>query len=180
MERKNIMFISRQINEDLSEQIWEKCFMEELPRIRFLKPKKLFWASLKDIKKSNNLLMFIDCGTGNGDIPKEASQDHNIKMGGCDIVKREGWRKNPCMVQIIPAHRMPMTPTIWPIVCRPDHSGWVRGLLEKALEENAGFIYTGLRKNMAQDLGEWMLKPHTKITDVGEDNEEMLIFLPIK
>ena len=170
------MFISREINEDLSERMWETYHGEHLPRMKFLIPNKTFWKHLKDIKESNNIMMFIDCGTGNGHIPKEAISKHKIKMAGCDVVKREDHELG--QIQILPAHRMPMNKEVWPMACRPDHSGWVRGLLEKAMEEGSGFIYTGLRENMALDLGRYMLIPHIKYTDVGEDGEEMLVFPP--
>ena len=65
--------------------------------------------------------------------------------------------------------------------CRPDRSGWARALLEKCLESGSGFIYVGLRKNMAGDLGSHMMSgAFDTYTDMGEEGEQMLVFIPKK
>ena len=140
------------LNRDLNDAAWDHLSGTTLPRARFFKPLDTFWSILSEIQTAYDIKMFIDCGTGNGDLPSEAVGDHKIKMAGIDIVAREG--NSPCQVQIIPAHRMPTNEDIWPMVCRPDHSGWVYSLLEKALESGSGFIYVGLLDNMEQDLGD--------------------------
>lgn len=171
------MYISREISERLSENAWESCFGEKIPRLRFFTPNEKFWIELRSIKDSNSIDMFIDCGTGNGDLPKEARTKRDMKMAGIDIVTREG--NDPCEVQMMPAHRMPSSKQFWLMACRPDHSGWVRALLEKCIEEESGFIYVGLRKNMAIDLGSHLLDtPFKTISGVGEEGEDMLVFYP--
>jgi len=171
------MYINREMNEEMSEHMWERMQGEKLPRVRFFTPIPIFWEYMKEVQEQYGIEVFADCGTGNGDLPKEAT-NHKIKIAGVDIVRREG---NEIMqVHIMPAHRMPFTFEFWPMACRPDHSGWVRGLLEKALQDdNSGFIYVGLRRNMAQDLGSHMLLKHSRYKNVGEENEDMLIFAPI-
>lgn len=170
------MFINRQINEMLSEQAYESNLGQKVPRLRFFTPKEKFWTLISEIMKKHDLTMLVDCGTGNGELPIE-SRDCGIKMVGIDIIQREG--NSLVDVHLIPAHRMPYDQKIWPLVCRPDHSGWARGVLEKAHESGSGFIYVGLRRNFAQDLGDYMVSSLSESYDeVGEENEEMLIFLP--
>ena len=171
------MYISRKINEQLSEAAWETNFMHERPRLRFFTPTPVFWQHLKKVQEENNVSMFIDCGTGNGELPTEAKNDHDIKMGGVDIAKREG--NTVAEAQIMPAHLMPFNYKIWALVCRPDHGGWARALLDKCQEDGSGFIYVGLRKNMVLDLGDYLVEsPYDTYEECGEEGEEMLVFKP--
>ncbi len=147
-----------------------------LPRLRFFEPNEEFWSVLEDVQNEFDIDMFIDCGTGNGDLPAEAI-DRNIKMAGIDIIKREG--NNFSDVQIIPAHKIPSNPSVWRMVCRPNHSGWVEPLLEQSLQEDSGFIYVGLNRNIHIDLDDVLeLYKFDMFTSVGEDNEIMLVFYP--
>ena len=169
------MFLSREINENMSEMAWENMHGKSIGRLRFFKPTDKFWVDLKSIKEAYGIKMFIDCGTGNGDLPKEAREKHSIKMGGLDIVHREG--NGPVEVQITPAHRLPLPKDVWRMACRPDHSGWIQGLIEMTHEEDNGFIYVGLKKNMSHDLGKYLLdSKYDTFEDIGEDGEQMLVF----
>lgn len=171
------MFISREISERMSEQARDQMYGSSLPKLKFFKPKKKFWETIQNVYKANNLKMTADCGAGNGHIARKARHKYKLKMTGLDIVAREG--NEPCEVQLIPAHQLPYSKEFWPMVCRPDHSGWVQALIEKAFEEGSGFIYVGLRKNMPQDLGKYLLKAKFEtFTNVGKDREEMLVFKP--
>lgn len=173
------MYISKEISEQMSEAAWQSYYMQELPRLRFFKPTEAFWGILKQVQETNGIEMFVDCGTGNGDLPKEARYERDIKMAGIDIARREG--NEPTEVQMMPAHQMPATDTIWLMCCRPDHSGWARATLEKCLEAGSGFIYVGLRKNMAGDLGPHMMdRTFDTYNDMGEDGEQMLVFNPVE
>lgn len=171
------MYMSRKISENMSEAAWENAFMQERPRLRFFKPTATFWEHLKKVQADNEIMMFIDCGTGNGELPTEARENHDIKMAGCDIAKRQG--NTVSEAQIMPAHHMPFNHEVWAMTCRPDHGGWARALLEKCQAESSGFIYVGLRKNMAFDLGDHMMEtPFDTYEDCGEEGEQMLVFKP--
>jgi len=66
------------------------------------------------------------------------------------------------------------------VVCRPDHSGWVSILLDNflcGLFEVKRFIYVGLEENVLRDFDVVQLtKSTSKILDVGEDGEVMLVW----
>ncbi len=159
--------------EQLIDAQWDRMYGTSLPRQRFFIPTNLFWNKLKEL--SSEFSMIIDCGTGDGELPKEAI-DHDIKMAGVDIIHRTG--NGPCEVQIIPAHRMPFSPNIWALACRPNHSGWCHNLQELATESGAGFIYVGMPNNTDTDVNSDLKLPDDVIFDVGEEGELMLIWLP--
>lgn len=159
--------------EELIENAWEQNYGRSIPKQRFFTPKKKFWSELKDVMTKFDVGIFIDCGTGNGDIPNEALEQ-GIKMGGCDILHRKG--NGPVDVQIIPAHRMPFNSTVWPLVCRPDHSGWVEHLWYRAIAAGAGFIYVGRPTAVENDVGEPPFEPVATIKDIGCEDECMVIW----
>ncbi|KKL79958.1 hypothetical protein LCGC14_2009640, partial [marine sediment metagenome] len=146
--------------EELIDAQWDQMYGTSIPQLRFFVPTNLFWRKLK--KLSSRFSMIIDCGTGNGDLPKEAMA-RNIKMAGVDIIHRKG--NDPCEVQIIPAHRMPFSPDIWALACRPNHSGWCCNLQELATESGAGFIYVGMPNNMDTDVDLDLNPPDDLILD---------------
>lgn len=149
-----------------------------LPRLRFFKPVDKFWDTLTEVIADQKIKMVVDCGTGNGELPKEARLEHDIHMAGIDIVRREG--NDYVEVHILAAHQMPCDNKTWRMACRPDHSGWVSPLVEKSLEEGSGFIYVGLPKNVADDLGQYIEHcSHETFSDVGEDGEMMVVFTPV-
>lgn len=157
--------------EQLIDAQWDRMYGTSIPRQRFFVPTDLFWKKLKELGFS----MIIDCGTGNGDLPKEAI-DHDIKMAGIDIIHRDD--NGPCEVQIIPAHRIPFSSDIWALTCRPDHSGWCYNLQELAAESGAGFIYVGMPNNIDTDVDLDLNLPDDLILNAGEDGESMLVWLP--
>jgi hypothetical protein len=73
---------------------------------------------------------------------------------------------------------MPFSKEVWPLVCRPDHSGWVSALWQRALLKESGFIYCGKAEAMIHDVNE-DLKPDLYIEDVGAEDEIMAIWYPI-
>ncbi len=159
--------------EELIDAQWDQMYGTSLPRQRFFIPTDTFWEKLKEL--SSDFDMIIDCGTGNGDLPKE-SASHEIKMAGVDICHRDG--NGPCEVQVIPAHRMPYGPRIWAMACRPNHSGWCSSLQNQAADSGAGFIYVGKPDNIENDVSLDLNLPDDLILNVGEDGESMLVWLP--
>lgn len=173
-----MMYTLRELIENQSELICTQRLMDVLPTARFFTPTNKFWEHLKTVMQDNDCNMVLEGGSGSGHLLEE-STEQGVRMAGCDIIKRENHFEGNHMIQIMPAHMFPQVPnTLW-LVCRPDHSGWARALLEKCQEEGIIFIYVGLRKNMALDLDHHMMEtPHTTYIDVGEEGETMLVFLP--
>ena len=136
-----------------------------LPDGRFFEPNKKFWKELSKL----GIPSFIDCGTGNGDLPREAS-GNSIRMSGCDTNQRETLDPS---VHMLPAHRMPFGEKISALVCRPDHSGWVEALVPIVLEKGARFIYVGLPDNVDNDFPDHY-KLEVLAKKVGKDGEVML------
>lgn len=159
--------------EGLIEAQWGQMFGTSFPRQRFFVPTDGFWEEMNRLKSFFN--MIIDCGTGNGELPREA-QEHGIRMAGVDVIHRDG--NDPTEVQVIPAHRMPYSDKIWALTCRPDHSGWCMALQAQALESGAGFIYVGKHENIYRDVDMDFNLPSNLIHNVGEDSEAMLVWLP--
>ena len=159
--------------EELIEAQWNSMYLTSLPKQRFFTPNDKFWAKLDELRPYFNLI--VDCGTGNGDLPRE-SQERGIKMAGIDIIRRDG--NDPMEVQIIPAHRMQFDDRMWPLICRPSHGGWCDALQHQALESGSGFIYVGKPTNIEGDVVLDLNLPDDLIHDVGEEGESMLVWLP--
>ena len=152
------------INDLVNEQYCQSEGMV-LPANRFFIPNSKFWNKLKSL----GIPSFIDCGTGSGHIPTEA-KEKGIRMSGCDIHRRSD---APPQTHISPAHHMPFNENISALLCRPDHSGWVEGLIPVVLEKGGRFIYVGLPDNVEQDIPEgYTIKTIAK--KVGEEGEVML------
>lgn len=159
--------------EELIEAQWNSMCMMSLPRQRFFTPNDKFWSKLNEL--GSHFDMLVDCGTGNGELPKEA-QNRSIKIAGIDIAPRDG--NAPTEVQIIPAHRMSFDDRIWALVCRPDHSGWCEALQMQVREAGSGFIYVSKAYNVNDDLYLDCNLPDDLIRGVGEEDESMLVWLP--
>lgn len=164
------------VMEEMIEMTAESALMnhKHFPTGRFFVPTPAFWAALKDIKEHHEIMMFIDCGTGVGDLPEE-SMEKGIRMAGVDVYRREG--NPPGKVHIMPAHMMPFRPDMWPLVCRPDHSGWTWHLWHVAQEKKLGFIYVGDAEKMRHDLRH-DITADFKVFNVGEDDETLFAWFP--
>lgn len=139
-----------------------------LPGGRFFEPQESFWEQLAQYKDRR----IFDCGTGCGSLPKEA-RERGFDMIGIDLLDRDG--QDPDVVRL-DARVMPFQPTDVVIVCRPDHSGWIVDLLERALHKTGMFIYIGLDKNFDTDLWEYANEFDTIIEEIGMDGEKMLTY----
>ena len=161
------------IQKDLIESQWMAMHGQSFPKQRFFTPLSIFWSTLESLQHQFSMSL-IDCGTGDGDLPNEA-QEYGIKMGGVDIIHRTG--NSPLQVQIVPAHMIPYSHSMWPMACRPDHSGWCIFLQTQARNQGAGFIYVGLMENIHRDL-DMTFGPDMIIPDAGEEDETMYVWYP--
>lgn len=144
-----------------------------LPPGRFFTPKPVFWDILKafvDGERSlGNTLTFMDCGCGTGDLIKEA-QAHDIVVAGCDVQKRDGQLAE---VLALDATMLRWRFDYWPLICRPDHSGWAEDVVANAITQGARAIYIGKPSNYHRDVGGLPIKRFAR--DVGEEGETMYI-----
>lgn len=134
--------------------------------LRWFTPLPQFWDELK---KFGPEISFVDVGTGRGDLPEEA-QAHQIKMIGIDFRVRSG---SPVLKRGW-GEQWSYSPTCWPLVCRPCHSGFPRAVLKRARDCGAPLLYVGFNKNLARDVGH--VKPQLIVSRVGEERESMYLF----
>ncbi len=144
-----------------------------LPDNRFFTPKPVFWDMLKafvDGERSlGNRLTFMDCGCGAGDLIKEA-QAHDLTIAGCDVQKRE---RQEAGVLTLDATQIRWRFDYWPLICRPDHSGWAEDVVSNAILQGARAIYVGKPSNYHRDVGGLPIKRFVR--NVGEEGETMYI-----
>lgn len=145
-----------------------------MPNLRFFTPLPIFWKMLTLVCGEKVLL--VDCGCGKGDLISEGITNDRAILG-IDVMPREN---QDSKVMSIDAMDYKWSPTVWPLICRPSHEGWVSDVVKNALSQGATPIYVSLNKNRIRDLEEyqensWML--HIK---VGQDGEHMWVILPNK
>ena len=118
----------------------------ELPSQVFFTPNEGFWDIVRSYVAEG--IKFVDCGCGMGALI-EQGQQRGIEIGGIDIGTREGQHSK---VVHGDALELRWSPTLWPLVCRPSHDGWVHELFEIARCRGAGALYVGLPCNYHRDL----------------------------
>jgi hypothetical protein len=157
---------------DLSVQAFLRMRSQVLPAIRFFTATENFWKSMFVFKNS----FVFECGSGCGDTSREANE-RGFRFAPVDMYKRDDQYEK---TYISPAQILPFEEGKVYMMCRPDHSGWVYTVIEKALAAGAVAIYVGLESNFENDVGE--LKKHVceKCENVGEDGESMWFFEIIK
>jgi hypothetical protein len=136
--------------------------------IRWFTPEPTFFEMLERFKE----LDIVDCGTGLGLLPIEA-REKGFKMIGIDLAQRDGRRE--CVLSL-DALSYRFNRTCWPMICRPDHSGWCEKVISNALKARAGAFYVGLSKNARDDLGRHYRRHKHLFRNVGKDNESMWVF----
>ena len=168
------MSYSMHVIEELMMDNWARYHNDVLPNGRHFEPSETFNGVIEGLQNELKFTMLIDCGAGEGHVAK-ALKAHGIKCAACDIIRRE------CHVgvevQIIPAHKMPLDENIWPLVCRPDHSGWCGALFQRAMRMGSGFLYAGHVEKMVHDVTE--MEPATIYEGVGKDREVLAVWEPI-
>lgn len=141
-----------------------------LGNLRFFTATPRFWEVMEQWREQ----CFIECGAGTGDTTREAL-DKGFQFGAVDICERDGQHES---VLILDATMLTFSRELWPILCRPNHSGWCREVMDLALPASAGFIYVGLERNTEIDLGEYAGKHDAVFESVGEDGECLWYFAP--
>ena len=138
--------------------------------IRFFMPNEGFFEALAPYKRKT----LVDAGAGCGLVSKEA-EERGFTMLAVDLMPRaEQWAK----VLLMEAESLPYSEHLWLLMCRPDHSGWAYDTLEVALKRGAGVFYAGLERNFDTDLGDYVGREAKRWTNVGEDGEDLFLFMP--
>lgn len=114
-----------------------------LPSGHFFEPLPLFWTTLQQFP-----VKFVECGSGSGHLLDMAASK-KVDLVGFDLFHRDD--QSPLVVHGDARH-LQWEPTRWPLICRPDHSGWAFEVLAKAIRQGAGGIYVGLPRNYHTDL----------------------------
>lgn len=136
-----------------------------LPANRFFKPTSEFFEVLKTFGKRG----FIDAGCGLGTLSKEAKA-RGISMVGIDLCQRPG--QDTSVLQM-DATQFPYGKHLWPVICRPNHDGWVNDAACHALVRGASVLYVGLDHNIEDDLDDLLFNISGHWPDVGKDGEGM-------
>lgn len=140
-----------------------------LPPGRFFTPKPAFWAALKELASGVKGLAIMDCGCGTGDLILEA-HNQGMYFMGCDLFKREG---QSARVVALDATQIRWAHNYWPLICRPDHSGWATDVVSNAILQDARAIYVSKPSNYHLDVGGLPIKRFAR--NVGEDGETMYV-----
>lgn len=146
----------------------------DLGPLTFYTPTENIWGHLKLI---HNLgVRFTECGSGMGTFLDEANK-RGLVDKGVDINTRKGQSK---LIITANACNLMWSPTHWPIICRPDHSGWANVVTEKALSEGARVLWIGLGRNFDRDLSSYKSKverinPKGHQHAVGDEGENLYI-----
>lgn len=139
--------------------------------IRWFRPTPQFFTVLKSFQVG---VTFIDAGCGTGELVDEAHAA-GVRMLGVDLAQREGQRSHVIQAN---AWKYAYDESYWPVICRPDHSGWCRATIDRARRRRAHVLYVGLRKNKITDCG-YIGHAH-RWEGVGVEGECMWLFLPVK
>lgn len=143
--------------------------MLSLPSQTFFNPTPNFWVLLDQLVPSN--VQLIDSGCGMGHLIDQA-KTHDRAVIGIDINRRDN--QNPD-VMYCDAVYYEWSPTVWPLICRPDHSGWAYQAAFNARNAGSTVIYAGLPSNYQQDFG------YIRSADygaIGEDGEHLYLIKP--
>ncbi|HEC66588.1 MAG TPA: hypothetical protein ENI23_15035 [bacterium] len=143
--------------------------IDQFPNRRFFTPVDEFWKVLSDLPKDLNL---IECGSGMGDLLTEAVE-HGIRLGGVDPIWREGQH---IAVHKMDAMQLTWSSERWPLICRPDHSGWAQDVIVRAKQHGATTLFVGLPSNYRWDLQHFFTKAHPRI--VGAEGEKLYWIKP--
>lgn len=138
-----------------------------MANLRWFTPTELFWELIEPFKDKK----IVDCGCGVGDTTREGFA-LGFNMVGIDLVKRYGQHKE---VLHVDACAFPFNKNVWPLVCRPDHSGWVYDCLQRAMTRGATALYVGLWDNLDRDLDDLQEDVVESHRGVGIENEVLCI-----
>lgn len=139
-----------------------------LPSQRFFTPTEEFFSIMEGYKHDR----LVECGAGRGETSREL-KNRGYDTLAIDLLERDGQDED---VLILDALYFPFADTDFVYVCRPDHSGWVEELMERALIRSGSFAYVGLERNLERDLWSAADTWHTKFLEVGEEGEHMWLW----
>lgn len=143
-----------------------------LPSHAFLHPEERFWEMLKAYTSQG--IELVDCGCGIG-LTLQGAEERGIPLRGVDLAYRMGQH---CSVERVDATMLSWGPHRWPLICRPDSSGWCHTVIQQARRQGASTIYVGVSRNYERDLSMFRT---TRLTGVyGEDGERAWIVRPLK
>lgn len=135
--------------------------------LRWFTPTPLFWETMQEFKDKT----LVDCGCGVGALVTEGRR-LSFEMIGIDLVKRKAQIKD---VLFADACSFPFGTDRYPLICRPDHSGWVYDTIKYAVSRNATAFYVGLAENVRRDLESHIHKVSDIVRNVGIENESLYI-----
>jgi hypothetical protein len=141
-----------------------------LAGLQWFTPNEKFWSTLEAYKSIN----LVDAGCGVGNVTREAKKRGFI-MTPVDMIRRKGQIKS---VMHVDAVTLPYSKETWPLICRPDHSGWAYDCMARALSLGACAIYVGKEENIEQDVDDLESKISLRIEAVGEEEEVFLLLEP--
>lgn len=146
-----------------------------LPSHAFFHPTEDFWSMVHKLRfNAHRQVELVDCGCGIGLTLKEAEK-RKIPMRGVDLAKRKG--QHPAVEQL-DATILSWGPNNWPLICRPDGSGWHHDVVVRARAQGASIIYVGVARNYERDLS--MYKTRRLKGVFGEEDERAWIIRPFK
>lgn len=140
-----------------------------LPGGQFFTPLEIFWATLEAQTHRGQPIKWVDCGAGTGHVSAEAER-RSIPMLAIDISGREDQMAH---VMRMDAVEFKWSPSVCPLICRPDHSGWALDAIEAAINKGAIGYYVGLQENVGRDLDNDDGLAYELVTQepVGQDGE---------
>jgi hypothetical protein len=150
-----------------------------LPAGRFFHPNERFWHHLCVLAGPGNKTVegptrFVDCGTGDGYNVMFAARSRGLNVEGIDIARRDGQHKDVVRGD---ACDIVWSPTMWPILCRPDHTGWANVVADNALRQGAKVIWCGKPENFKRDvLGSY--RATVLVRNVGNAGENLYDLKP--
>lgn len=144
-----------------------------LPSHAFFTPEEPFWQMMTAYAIKHGIEI-VDCGCGIGLTVKEA-EVRGIPLRGVDLAKRHGQHPK---VEQLDATMLSWNAKKWPLICRPDGSGWCHDVILNARQQGASTIYVGVSRNYERDLSMFRT---TRLPGVyGEEGERAWIIRPLK
>lgn len=139
----------------------------QLPHIVFFEPTDDFIKFLKTMADGRPI---VEVGAGCGLLAKRIHDD-GMKVLAVDIIERV----DPLhRVYTLDATTMTFPPGVLPVMARPCHSEWIERTVENAMQHLTQFIYVGVKRNFAQDLGPLRRRYQIRVQDsfvAGLDGE---------
>lgn len=136
----------------------------------FFEPTKAFIDYLRKLSLGRGI---IDVGAGCG-LLSSVLANAGFKVLAIDIIPRDQ-AYHP--VALLDATEMQFPAHCLPVMARPCHSEWIDKTIDNALRHASQFLYVGLERNFATDLGE--LAGKYKLTyeqfEAGNDGETAVL-----